>query len=64
MFADAAWTWDEGERQTQHAGSIGAVFFLFGSYYPGIRWDFVWPTSDFHTFPDRPRTQFSIGYNF
>ena len=64
VFADQAWTWDEGGER-QHAGSMGAGFFLFGGYYPAVRWDFVWPTSDyFHTFPDRPRTQFSLGYNF
>ena len=63
LFADAAWLWDEG-GVTRRAGSVGTGVFLGGGYYPAVRWNFVWPTTDFSTFPKEPRTQFSIGYNF
>jgi hypothetical protein len=62
VFADAAWI--KYEELTERAGSVGAGFFLGGGYYPAIRWNFVWPTRDFTTYPKQPRTQFSIGYNF
>ena len=47
-----------------HAGAVGAGFYLGGGYYPAIRWNYVWPTSDFRNFTHRPRTEFSISYNF
>ena len=62
VFADAAWLWEGGVQD--HAGSVGAGFYLGGGYYPAIRWNYVWPTGDFRTYPARPRTQFSIGFNF
>jgi hypothetical protein len=62
LFADVAWTWLE--ESTERAGSLGAGFYLGGGYYPAVRWNYVWPTTNFRTFANRPRTQFSIGYNF
>ena len=61
-FADAAWLWADGE--VDRAGSVGAGFYLGGGYYPAIRWNYVWPTRDFRTYPHRPVTQFSIAFNF
>jgi hypothetical protein len=63
VFADAAWTWSEG-GQTDRAGSVGTGVYLGGGYFPAIRWNFVWRTTDFRNFSKEPHTQFSIGYNF
>ena len=62
VFADAAWLWEDGVQE--HGGSLGAGFYLGGGYYPALRWNYVWPTRDFRTYPDRPKTQFSIAFNF
>jgi len=61
-FADAAWTWDDGVMS--RAGALGAGFYIGGGYFPALRWNYVWPTYDWKTFPRRPRMQFSIAYNF
>jgi len=45
-------------------GSLGTGFFIGGGYFPAIRWTYAWPTIDFRTYARRPRTQFSIGFNF
>jgi hypothetical protein len=47
-----------------HLGSVGASWFIGGGYFPAIRWNYAWTTTDFRTFARRPRTQFSIGFNF
>ena len=62
VFSDAAWLWADGAEQ--HAGSVGAGFYFGGGYFPAIRWNYVWPTADFRKYPARPRTQFSLGFNF
>jgi len=62
VFSDAGWVWIQG--YAAHAGSVGAGFFLGGGYYPAIRWNYVWPTQNFQDFPRRPRTQFTISFNF
>ena len=62
VFADAAWLWENGRQE--HGGSLGAGFYIGGGYYPALRWNYVWPTRDFRTYPDRPKTQFSIAFNF
>jgi hypothetical protein len=62
VFADGAMLW-EGKYRFD-AGSVGAGFYLGGGYYPAIRWNYVWPTRDFRTYPRSPVTQFSIGFNF
>ncbi len=61
-FADAAWAWDDGFQRER--GSLGAGVYVGGGYFPAIRWNFAWTTSDFKTFTKKPRTQFSIAYNF
>jgi hypothetical protein len=53
-----------GGWQERHLGSAGFGVFLGGGYFPAIRWDFAWRTSDFKTFTDKPRTRFWIGFNF
>jgi hemolysin activation/secretion protein len=63
VFADAAWGWDDGGHM-QRLGSAGFGFYLLGGYYPAIRWNYIWTTNDFSTFSRRPRTTFSIWYNF
>jgi len=45
-------------------GSVGAGWFLGGGYFPAVRWNYSWTTVDFRHFSRRPRTQFSIGFNF
>ncbi len=62
VYADAAWVWDQGIED--HAGSIGAGIYIGGGYYPAIRWNFSWPTTDFRNYPAQSRRQFSIGFNF
>ena len=62
VFADAAWLWEDGRQD--RGGSVGAGFYLGGGYYPVLRWNYVWPTRDFRTYPDRAKTQFSIAFNF
>jgi Tol biopolymer transport system component len=73
LFADAAWTWKRNgtssglqldRRWDQRAGSVGGGFYVLGGYYPALRWDYVWTTEDFRTFTRKPRTQFSLGWNF
>lgn len=78
-FGTMSWAWDEGGGiQPEngltntgvlvpvqgHLGSVGAGFFVGGGYFPALRWNYAWLTSDFHTFSRHPRTQFSIGFNF
>ena len=78
-FADMAWARGAGEAATSpvpysglsggaaaqgHLGSVGAGFYIGGGYFPALRWTFAWPTPDFHQFARKPRTQFSIGFNF
>jgi len=63
VFADAAWGWEDG-GSVRHLGSAGFGFYLLGGYYPAIRWNYIWTTSDFQNFSRRPRTTFSIWYNF
>jgi outer membrane protein assembly factor BamA len=47
-----------------HLGSVGAGWFIGGGYFPAIRWNYAWTTADFRHFSRRPRTEFSIGFNF
>jgi len=61
-FADAAWAWEDHEQA--HLGSVGTGIYVGGGYFPAIRWNFSWTTSDFRTFARRPRTTFLIGFNF
>ncbi len=65
-YAGAAWTWDDafGQRWAERLGVVGFGLYLGGGYYPAIRWNFTWPTSDFRTFASSPRTQFTIGFNY
>jgi Tol biopolymer transport system component len=62
LFADAGWGWEDGVES--HLGNVGAGFYLGGGYFPAIRWNYVWTTPDFRSFAARPRTQFTIGFNF
>jgi Tol biopolymer transport system component len=62
VFADAGFAWDHGFEQ--HLGSAGTGVYMGGGYFPVIRWNFVWTTTDFQNFTTHPRTQFMIGYNF
>jgi hypothetical protein len=76
LFADGAWLWEDlgpgGDAFSQlferrpgaRAGSLGAGFYLGGGYYPALRWDYVWTAPEFGSLSRRPRTQFSILYNF
>ena len=61
-FTDAAWAWDGGAPD--HIGSMGVGMFIGGGYYPALRWNYAWTTRDFEHFTRRPRTQFSITYDF
>jgi len=62
VFAD--WAMGFEDRFVERKGSVGAGAFIGGGYYPVVRWNFSWTTPDFHTFAQRPRTQFLIGFNF
>ena len=66
VYAGAAWTWDDafGARWQERIGIVGFGLYLGGGYYPAIRWNFSWPTYDFREFGSRPRTQFTIGFNY
>lgn len=66
LFAGAAWAWEDGfgEPWTQRLGVAGFGVYLGGGYYPAVRWNFVWPTTDFRTFQSGPRTSFTIGFNY
>lgn len=76
VFLDGAWTWFTfadhpltlgellGNAATFQAGSTGVSFYIGGGYYPAFRWDYAWVTESFHRFSPRPRTQFSLAYNF
>ncbi len=66
LFAGAAWAWEDGfgGLGEQHIGVAGFGLYLGGGYYPAIRWNFVWPTTDFKTFGPGPRTQFTLGFNY
>jgi hypothetical protein len=62
LFADWAMSWDGFTEQ--RLGSMGTGVFIGGGYYPVLRWNFSWNTSDYQRFTQHPRTQFVIGYNF
>ena len=66
LFAGAAWTWDAAfdQRWDQRVGVAGLGLYLGGGYYPAIRWNFVWTTTDFKRFGPGPRTQFTLGFNY
>jgi hypothetical protein len=66
MFAGAAWAWEDafGPRWDQRLGILGFGLYLGGGYYPAIRWNFVWTTTDFKRFAPGPRTQFTLGFNY
>ncbi len=66
LFAGAAWAWDDafGQRWDERVGIAGLGFYLGGGYYPAIRWNFVWSSMDFRRFGPRPRTQFTLGFNY
>jgi len=61
-FVDAAWAWDSS-RQSE-LGSAGFSFWIGGGFFPAFRWNYAWLTSDFQTFTRRPRTQFTLDFNF
>jgi outer membrane protein assembly factor BamA len=61
-FADGAWAWDR--EFDEHVGAAGVGFFVGGGYFPALRWNYAWTTSDFRSFSKRPRHQFSLGFNF
>ncbi len=62
VFADAAWGWDR--IFDEHLGSAGFSVFIGGGYYPALRWDYAWTTTDFREFSKQPRQQFGIGFNY
>jgi hypothetical protein len=66
MFAGAAWAWEDafGPRWDQRLGILGFGLYLGGGYYPAVRWNFVWTTTDFRRFAPGPRTQFTLGFNY
>jgi hypothetical protein len=61
-FADVAWAWNVGDDR--RLGSVGTAVYFGGVYFPAVRWNFSWTTTDFVNFSPRPRTQFMIGFNF
>ena len=61
-FADGAWTQDP--IGNEHLGSAGLGFYIGGGYFPALRWNFAWTTSDFRGYSKKPRQQFGIGYNY
>jgi hypothetical protein len=63
VFSDAGYAWDDYGRPFK-AGSVGFGFFILGGYFPALRWNYVWTTTDFQTLPSKPRAEFWIGFNF
>jgi outer membrane protein assembly factor BamA len=61
-FADAGWVWEED--WSDHRGSVGVGWFVGGGYFPALRWNYVWPTTDWRHYSSGPRTQFVLDYNF
>ncbi len=61
-FVDAAWGW-EG-RYRERRGSAGVAVYVGGAYFPAIRWNFAWTTTDFVRWTRRPRMQFDFGFNY
>jgi len=57
-------TSETGPGIAGHVGSVGVGFFIGGGFYPALRWNYSWTTSDFHHFSPRHRTTFAFGYNF
>ena len=53
-----------GRAGQGHLGAVGVGFFIGGGYFPALRWTYAWATPDFQHFARRPRTQFSLGFNF
>jgi Tol biopolymer transport system component len=66
VFAGSALAWERAfaPTPTGKVGVVGFGVFIGGGYYPAFRWNFVWPTYDFRNLPSRPRTQFTIGFNY
>jgi hypothetical protein len=61
-FVDAAWAWDE--QSMDRRGSVGFAVYLGGAYFPAVRWNFAWTTTDWAHWAKRPATQFNLGFNF
>jgi outer membrane protein assembly factor BamA len=62
LFGDAGWTWSR--VVDQQAGAIGTGVAMGGLYFPELRVNYVWITSDYRHYPRRPRTEFVIGFGF
>ena len=57
-------TGDIGPGSQGHIGSAGVGFFVGGGFFPALRWNYAWTTTDFRRFSTHPRTQFALGWNF
>lgn len=45
-------------------GSAGFSVWVGGGFFPAFRWNYAWLTRDFSRFTRRPRTQFTIDFNY
>lgn len=62
-FADGGWAYDHEDRTKR--GVVGWSLYLGGAFFPAIRWNFAWSTTDFKHFDNRvPHHLFTLGYNF
>ena len=61
-FVDAAWAWESSQQR--ELGSAGLSFWVGGGFFPAFRWNYAWLTRDLRTFTRKPRTQFSLDFNY
>ena len=59
---DAAWAWEE--EAPRELGSAGLSFWIGGGYFPAFRWNYAWRSRDLGALSRRPRTQFTLDFNF
>ena len=63
IYADGVRAWGFDERR--QLGVLGWAVYLGGGFWPAVRWNWSWTTTDFERFDSAvAQHYFSIAYNF
>jgi hypothetical protein len=63
VFADGAWAYDHDLHDRK--GVVGFSAYFGGGFYPALRWNWTWTSSDLKRFDSRKPTMFfTLAYNY
>ena len=63
LFADGAWAYDHDLHERQ--GVLGFSAYFGGGFYPALRWNWIWTSSDLQKLDSRKPTMFfTLAYNY